>query len=151
LIGGLRMADLNNLSKIKYIYRIYESEDEVLHCEKYPVVYINSKVVYFKDARKQEYLNYVRLSNVLDNFTQFYQNNYYLSHYRPCFNRYFFNMETNIEEIYADLKKQREIIRCKDAEQKKIDRYEKAKREYEAALKEIEVMERIKESLNNEK
>ena len=144
------MVDLNDLGKIKYIYRIYESRDEVLHCEKYPVVYINSKVVYFKDVRKQEYLNYVRISNVLDNFTQFYQNNYFTNYYRPCFDKYFFSVETNIEEIYADLKKQREIIRGKNEEQKKIDRYEKAKREYEAALKEIEVMEQIKKALGNQ-
>ena len=142
------MLDEKNLSKIKYIYRIYESEDEVLHCEKFPVIYINSKVVYFKDARKQELLNYTRISNVLENFTQFYHGGY--MSYRPSFDKYFFSMETNIEEIYADLKKQREMIRCKNEEKKKIDRYERAKREYEAALKEIELMERIKESLGNQ-
>lgn len=142
------MADLNNLGKIKYIYRIYESSDEVLHCEKYPVVYINSKVVYFKDTRKQEHLNYVRFSNVLDNFTQFYKNSC-MGYYSSCFDKYFFEMEINIEEIYADLKKQREMIRNKNEDQKKLDRYERAKREYEAALKEIEAMERIKESLDD--
>lgn len=113
------MIDLKNLSKIKHIYRIYESEDEVLHCEKYPVIYINSKVVYFKDARKQETLNHINISNVLDSITDFYQNNYYLNYYRPCFDKYFWNMETNIQEIYEDLKKQRNIIRSKNEEEKK--------------------------------
>lgn len=137
------MIDLKKISKIKHIYRIYESEDEVLHCEKYPVIYINSKVVYFKDARKQEMLNYTNINNVLDSLTVFYQDNYY----RPRFDRYFWNMETNIQEIYADLKKQRDEIRRKNEEDEKRYRYEKAKREYEEALKEIELLDKIKESL----
>ena len=136
------MVDLKNLSKIKHIYRIYESEDEVLHCEKYPVIYINSMVVYFKDTRKQGTLNYTNIDNVLDNLTVFYQDNYY-----PRFDRYFWNMETNIQEIYADLKKQRDEIRRKTEEERKRNRYEKAKREYEEALKEIELLDKIKESL----
>ena len=136
------MVDLKNLSKIKYIYRIYESEDEVLHCEKYPVIYMNSVVVYFKNTRKQGMLNYTNIDNVLDNLTVFYQDKYY-----PRFDRYFWNMETNIQEIYADLKKQRDEIRRKNEEEKKRDRYEKAKREYEEALKEIELLDKIKESL----
>lgn len=140
--------DLQNLSKIKHIYRIYESEDKVLHCEKFPVVYINSKVVYFKDARKKEYLNYTYVGNVMDNFTNFYQNNYYQNYYRPCFDKYFWNMETNVQEIYEDLKKQREMIRSKNEEEKKRDRLERAKREYENALKEIELLDKLKESLN---
>lgn len=136
------MIDLKELSKIKHIYRIYESEDEVLHCEKYPVIYINSVVVYFKNTRKQGMLNYTNIDNVLDNLTVFYQDKYY-----PRFDRYFWNMETNIQEIYADLKKQRDVIRRKNEEEKKRDRYEKAKREYEEALKEIELLDKIKESL----
>ena len=140
--------DLQNLSKIKHIYRVYESEDEVLHCEKFPVIYINSEVVYFKDGRKKEMLNYTRVNSVLDNFTNFYQNNYYQNYYRPCFDKYFWNMETNIKEIYADLKKQREIIRNKNEEEKKRDRYERAKREYESALKEIELLDNLKKILN---
>lgn len=141
------MIGLKDLSKIKHIYRIYESEDEVLHCEKFPVIYINSEVVYFKDGRKKEMLNYTRVNNVLDNFTDFYQNDCYKNHYRPSFDKYFWNIETNIQEIYEDLKKQRNAIRSKNEEEKKRNRYEKAKREYEAALKEIELLDQIKESL----
>lgn len=93
-------------------------------------------------------LNYTRVNSVLDNFTNFYQNNYYQNYYRPCFDKYFWNMETNIKEIYADLKKQREIIRNKNKEEKKRDRYERAKREYESALKEIELLDNLKKILN---
>ena len=141
------MVDLKNLSKIKHIYRIYESEDKVLHCEKYPVIYINSKVVYFKSTRKQEMLNCIYINKVLDSFTEFCQNNYYHNIYSSCFDKYFWDMETNIEEIYADLKKQRNVIRNKNNEERKRNRYERAKPEYEAALKEIELLDKIKESL----
>ena len=41
-----------NLSKCKYVYRIYR-EYENFHIEKYPIVYINSDVVYFKNGRKK--------------------------------------------------------------------------------------------------
>lgn len=47
--------DKQNLSKIKYIYRIYKSaEDNQVHIEKYPVVYVNSNYTYYKVANKQE-------------------------------------------------------------------------------------------------
>lgn len=41
-----------NLSKCKYVYRIYK-ENNSFHIEKYPIVYINSEVVYFKNGRKK--------------------------------------------------------------------------------------------------
>lgn len=134
------MIDLKTLSKQKYIYRIYESEDKVLHCEKYPIIYINSEVVYFKDGRKKEFLNYVKLKNVYNNFTEFYQNNYYANLYRPCFDRFFWNVEANIEKICEDLKKQKaDMMRQREYEMKR-ERLERAKLEYEKALKEVEAL-----------
>jgi hypothetical protein len=78
---------MNDLSKRKYIYRIYSSEDCVIHCEKHPVIYINSKVVYYKDHRKQEYLNYRLVSSVYDEFIEVTLN--------VCgnFERYFWKVE----------------------------------------------------------
>ena len=46
--------DKKELSKKKYIYRLYEDKDGVPHVEKYPVIYINEKYVYFKVASKSE-------------------------------------------------------------------------------------------------
>lgn len=137
------MRDKKNLSKIKYIYRIYESSDRVLHCEQYPVIYINSKVVYFKDARKKEYLNYTCVDNVWDNFANLLTED--RSHLRnPLYiDRYFWNCETNVEEIYEDLKRQRAEWKSQDEEQKKRLRLERAKREYEDALKEYEALENL--------
>ena len=137
------MLDMKNLSKLKYIYRIYESSDKILHLEKYPIIYINSEVVYFKDGRKQEYLNSTRVEKVLDNFVSACNSNRF-GHYSTYIDKYFWNIETNVQEIYEDLKKQRAELKSKDEEQKKHDRLERAKREYEAALKEVELLNSLK-------
>lgn len=132
------MIDIKNLGKRKYIYRIYETEDDVLHCEKYPIIYINSKIIYFKDARKKEYLNYIETSDVLNNFTEFYRRLWnFRPGWSPCFDKYFWNCDPDIEKIYADLLIQRDVLRKKDIEEKRKYRLEKAKKEYEAALKDI--------------
>ncbi len=139
------MANLQNLSKVKYIYRVYESRDKVLHCEKYPVVYINSEVVYFKDGRKQPYLSYISVKNIQDNFIDFKKN--YLTYSfgsHVCFDRYFWNIETNIEEIYEDLQRQRIITMKKKEKEAKYQALEIAKKKYEDALKEIELLEKLK-------
>lgn len=60
--------NVKELSKYKYIYRVYASEDKVIHCEKHPVIYSNSEVVYYKDGRKKEYLNYTPFRNVKDEY-----------------------------------------------------------------------------------
>lgn len=134
--------DKKNLSKIKYIYRIYESSDRILHCEKHPVIYINSKVVYFKDVRKQEYLNYVRVDKVLDNFVSACTLNRF-GCYNAYIDKYFWNIETNVQEIYEDLKKQRAELKSKNEEQNKRNRLERAKREYEEALAEVKLLENL--------
>ena len=136
--------DLQNLSKIKHIYRIYESWNGVLHCEKFPVVYLNSKVVYFKDGRKQDFLCREYIQNVNDDFTDFCKNN----HYRSNFNEYFWNVEPNFQEVLEDLKRQRKEMLDKKEEQKKRDRLEKAKKEYETALKEVELLDSLKATLD---
>ena len=47
------MLDNKTLSKQKFIYYVYES-DKTIHIEKFPIVYINSKYVYYKHSRKHE-------------------------------------------------------------------------------------------------
>lgn len=126
--------DLKTLGKQKYIYRIYESADKVLHCEKYPVVYINSEVVYYKDGRKKENLSYTRNTNVGENFEKFYIGYWGNS----VFDKMFWNVdEPNIENIFNDLKEQRDIIRAKQNEESARLKIERAKLEYERALKEF--------------
>lgn len=144
--------ELKDLSKVKYIYRIYESDNEVLHLERYPVIYINSKVVYFKTARQQEYLGCKQLKNVSDNFMQFYQKmTRYSTQSRASFDEYFWNVETDVNKIYQDLIRQRFKMRQERDMQMKQRKLEKAKREYEAALKEIEIFEQMRIALEEDK
>ena len=138
--------EAKDLSKAKHIYRIYESSDEVLHCEKYPVIYVNSKVVYFKTGRKQEMLSYKYVKDIIDNFYEFQDG---VGWYRNYYDQYFWKVEDNIEEIYRELKRQRFLLRQGDDAKKKQLRLERAKREYEAALKEVELFEKMKEVLGN--
>lgn len=138
------MIDLKTLSKQKYIYRIYTLSDEVVHRERYPIIYANSKVVYFKDGRKQEYLNSVNVNMVLDDFVEFYENTYLENTFLRGFDRYFWNTKENINEIYKDLKQRKEIIKkrkCEDSARVKLD---KLKSEYEKALKEVAYWDSLK-------
>jgi hypothetical protein len=133
--SGANMLNLKELSKQKYIYRIYESSDRVLHCEKYPVIYINSEVVYYKDGRKKECLNYARVSSVGNDFAK-----YYTSYYYSCFDGLFWNVdEPNIEKIYKDIREQMEITKKKDEKDKAEAKLNQAKLEYERALKAVEL------------
>lgn len=136
------MLDLKNLSKVKHIYRIYETDDKVLHCEKYPVIYINSEVVYFKRGRKMT-LDYTRTQDVHDDVTEFCNDNNYWKNagYRlPRINKYFWNVETNILDIFENMKKQHDKMRRQIDAKNKIDRLERAKLEYEKALKAVEAL-----------
>lgn len=57
--------EAKDLSKQKYIYELYEDIVGNLHCEKHRVIYVNSKYVYFKQARKDD-LDWVMVKYVGD-------------------------------------------------------------------------------------
>lgn len=40
-----------DLSKCKYIYRVYVNRDKVTHVEKHPIIYANKMYIYFKDGK----------------------------------------------------------------------------------------------------
>ena len=129
--------DAKNLSKQKYIYRIYESRDGKLHCEKYPIIYVNSMVVYFKDGRKNGSLGCTYIENILDDTTTI--NPARLAEepqlYRCRFNRYFWKVdEEKIEEIFEDLTKQYAALSEVNRKRWFKQRYEQAKIAYEIAL-----------------
>ena len=58
--------DTKNLSKIKYVYQIYSAK-RIVHCERFPVIYINSKYLWHKQPMSSE-LYKLRLSSVEDEF-----------------------------------------------------------------------------------
>lgn len=147
------MLDKKNLSKIKYIYRIY-SADNMLHLERYPVVYINSEVVYYKEARKNAWLGHRRIDEVKDGYDIINKPTRYWTYTIPWVDSFYWGLEVNIYEVFEDLKKQYDVIAKERAaylnrseKDKKRERLEKAKAEYEAALREIELLD----SLNNDK
>ena len=119
---------MEDLSKRKYIYRIYASEDRVIHCERHPVIYINSMVVYYKDHRKQEYLNYRLVSGIEDKFIAVdlgYYNNY---------EKYFwivenFDSKTETEKAFS-LKTKNDIEKAKEAMDRAAKEYEAKKQKY---------------------
>ena len=93
--------DYKNLNKYKYIYHIYQSGN-IIHIEKYPVIYINSKVIYFKTGRK-EYLSCQHLCNFV-NATE------YSPKYYKWYDKYFIGKEKEVKEIFEDLKQHFKIV-----------------------------------------
>ena len=135
-----------NLSKCKYIDRIYK-ENYSFHIEKYPIVYINSEVVYFKTGRKNyiESMSFSNLwTNVKENFEKaiVYINNtvtYY--DYYPT-NVYFIETD-KLKEFDLSLIKQRLKDESKESKIKKQEReVEKYKKSYELELRKLEDMKK---------
>lgn len=126
--------DKNNLSKLKYIYRIYESEDKKLHLERYPIVYINQEVVYFKTGRDNMKLPWVRCADVKDDFVEFGAGYYGCA----LFNQYFWGLKTSVQDIFDHI--QIEWSEYRNAELKtNVERqYRAAKERYERLKKQCE-------------
>jgi hypothetical protein len=66
--------DPKNLSKQKYIYRLYQASDDRLHIEKFPVIYANKNKVYFKVGEELAYHEYKTIFSEfadIKNFTKY--------------------------------------------------------------------------------
>ena len=137
--------DKQNLSKYKYIYRIYEDRTGELHCTKHPVVYINSKVVYFKDARKQEYLANTSVDRVSDDFASFAKD-VLPRPFHWNVDSYFWSVEDDIVELFQEFKKQRVLAQIIQKEKQITARYVQAQKEFEAAKAELTKLVSAKET-----
>lgn len=132
------------LSKCKYVYRIYKKDND-FHIEKYPIIYINSEVVYYKNGRKESlcscYFN-DRYRNVKESFDKAieYLNNLPGSYYALSvyfvetnklkeFDLSLIKKELKENNVEAEIKTQEEIV-------------ERAKNQYEAAVKNLEKMKK---------
>lgn len=131
------MLDKKNLSKIKFIYRLfYDSTDKKLHCEKYPVIYINSKVIYYKNVRKGENLGVIDLNMLQDiSISEWYERkgdtiatniNFYALYFADAGN----NCKQILAELNAGLEERNRIKEKMKAKEELI----KKKGEYESAL-----------------
>ena len=129
--------------KNKYIYRIYESSDEVLHIQKYPIVYMNDNWIYYKVGRKQS-LGCFNIENLKDPI---------ISKYKTWYNEYFLDVDENeLKELFNDLQQQKAINISKCKEEQIRERFKKAKKEFQEALTELEILEQLKlEKMSNKK
>jgi hypothetical protein len=138
------------LSKRKYIYKVYASDNKIIHCEKYRVIYANSKAVYFKTAAKDD-LYSVPIENVNDEFLGI-RNQLNVSppyrHYNTYGDRYYWKVEDfdSEKETENAFKTYRDDL-LGTAEKKMNDKaadYEIAKQQYEALKKKFEQKEENK-------
>jgi hypothetical protein len=141
------MTDKTTLSKHKYIYRVYEDSTGEVHCSKYPIIYLNSKVVYFKDARKHEYLANVLVSKIYDNFEVYAQA--VLDMYYKTIDDYFWDVEGNLKELFFEFKQKRKAAKLIHAEKQITFRYVQAQKEFEAAKAKLNELIRLKENKND--
>ena len=136
--------DINKkeLSKKKYIYRLYEAKDGVPHVEKYPVIYINERYVYFKVASKSE-LGRVDISYTYTSVVAYGKKDFYNRRIetKECFfwednilgQRLISNIESERDEALKSILK----IDITNAKNRVIRR----KTEYDQAVKELEQLE----------
>lgn len=129
-----------NLNKCKYVYRIYK-EDNNFHIEKYPIVYINSKRVYFKNGRKDD-LSCLSLTDTFTNIKTSFNDavkylNTKVTYYYPI-NVYFIEVDKlekfDLSLIKQELKRASKEEIIKDQELKT----ERKKKEYELELRKLE-------------
>lgn len=141
------MIDKTTLSKHKYIYRVYEDSAGKVHCAKYPIIYLNSKVVYFKDARKQECLANILVSKISDNFAGYAQD--VLDKYYKTIDDYFWDVEGNLQELFQEFKQKRKVAKLMQAEKQITFRYVQAQKELEAAKEKLNELLKLKEKHND--
>ena len=135
-----------NLSKCKYVYRIYREHDN-FHIEKYPIVYINSEVVYFKTERKN-YLESIGFSNRWNNVKESFNKAIdHINNTVTCYDYYptnvYFIETDKLKEFDLSLIKQRLKDEIKESKIKKQEReVEKYKKSYELELRKLEDMKK---------
>ena len=117
-------------SKVKHVFRIYTNVDGMTHCEKYPVIYINSEYCYIKIGRKRE-LESVKTSQIREKYDID----------NPNFGYYFDIDRFAVEDFQTAIKcKQLQhnldyVKRGIESAKKDIARYEKWVCEYSEQLK----------------
>lgn len=139
-----------NLSKCKYVYRIYK-ENNSFHIEKYPIVYINSEVVYFKNGRKKniDFQSFNdRWKNVKESFEQAIKEiNSIFDSYSSNYSISVYFIETDkLKEFDLSLIKQRLKEENGNSRKNQIKKQEleveKYKKYYELELRKLEKMKK---------
>lgn len=135
--------DRTTLSKHKYIYEVYIAEDKRIHFQRYPVVYINAKFVYYVRGDKQM-LGFLNLISVHDSLESHMQNNANKGrHANYGVNRMFcWEIGRDPNELRAELQastnrseKEKQIALAKQRWEMAESNAADAKKKYEALLK----------------
>lgn len=136
---------MKDINKIKNIYRIYESSNGILHLEKHPVIYANSVYVYIKNGDKQE-LKRLNYDSIADDYVQ-YKSGDTRYYYCRGFDKYFWNIDTDVDLIFEDLKKQKKTVDISDICKKFDEQLEKTGKIIEDIDKEIAKLQNMKEQI----
>lgn len=124
------MLDKEMLSKQKYIYCVYSGKDDCLNVERFPIIYINNRYVYYKKPGS-ETLDYKSISFVKDSLNSL--KDYEINHLR--FQReLFWNVDENIPETLDSLKKKYKDMKIKREKAEAKEQLDISKRIYEEAL-----------------
>ena len=137
--------NIKNLSKCKYIYRVYVSKTDEFHCEKYPIVYANNRYAYFK-ITGDERLNEISIARVLDNINDIPND---IPFYRGS-SIYFWSDNCITKETFDIFKKKMEVDRLKREMRQIENRLAYLKRSYELSAPKMEVLKKQLEELENE-
>ena len=120
--------DKQNLSKHKYIWVVYRGSDDYVHKEKYPVIYANNIVTYYKVGRSMS-LNQISTSYIKDTPKENDIKDILRYHQK----KFYWNVPDSIIDLFSAIKdavdKEAEQLYIETA----IQRYEKAIREYTRA------------------
>ena len=95
--------DIKNLSKIKNIFHIYTSPCDnysKLHFEKFPIIYINKNVVFYKNSR-HDIPNEIALSSVKEDFVEYLNNYNKMLENKKYFGHWFTYFCFDIDQVYA--------------------------------------------------
>ena len=126
-----------NLCQHKWIYFVYTNANGDNHIEKYPVIYINSKYVYFKRAR-QDQLGYINTSLVNKDLASVFKKDYKFLWDRD---KYFWICEENADGIIEAAKARFDEDRKNRWKNQAKMELERAKRNYELAMEKYKIYE----------
>lgn len=125
----------NNLSKYKYIYKIYY-KDNAYHIEHFPIVYMNDTYIYVKENSKKlkEIVVNYRYNKIFTNIEEAIKQAQKYNNWESIYYIDKYEVDINIEELKLQWSKEKKQKDIKDKE----NNLARAKREYERALKELE-------------
>ena len=140
---ALTITDRENLSKYKYICRIYKTKDNI-HFETFPIIYSNKFYIYYKDGRYNalncinlSYWGYKTVFTDLDSLYQDLKGNtqlYLLTKYRLDFDEKEQKRNLFKQELIKELEDKQKELENKHKELEALnEKYEQIKKQ----LKEI--------------